>query len=39
MQRLGMVFEGRREFHGLDTVFYRLSSEDYAEHLRYDAGS
>ena len=33
MQRLGMVFEARREFHGLDTVFYTLSPEDYADHL------
>ena len=37
MQRLGMVFDGRREFHGLDTVFYTLTPEDYAEHLRYEA--
>jgi ribosomal-protein-alanine N-acetyltransferase len=33
MQRLGMVFEARREFHGLDTVFYALSPQDYADHL------
>ena len=33
MQRLGMVFDVRREFHGLDTVFYTLSPEDYADHL------
>jgi ribosomal-protein-alanine N-acetyltransferase len=30
MQRLGMVFEERREFHGLDTVFYALTSSDFA---------
>ena len=30
MQRLGMVFEERREFHGLDTVFYTLHKHDYA---------
>lgn len=28
MQRLGMCFEERREYHGLDTVFYALSKED-----------
>ncbi len=33
MKRLGMVFERRGEFHGLDTVFYSLTPEDYAEHL------
>lgn len=33
MQRLGMVFEDRREFHGLDTVFYSLTPQDYADHL------
>lgn len=30
MQRLGMVFEERREHHGLDTVFYKLRKEDFA---------
>jgi ribosomal-protein-alanine N-acetyltransferase len=30
MQRLGMVFEERREFHGLDTVFYTLQKNDFA---------
>jgi [ribosomal protein S5]-alanine N-acetyltransferase len=29
LQRLGMTFECRREFKGLDTVFYSLSREDY----------
>jgi len=33
MQRIGMVFEDRREYHGLDTVFYALSPEDYSDHL------
>lgn len=33
MQRIGMVFEARREYHGLDTVIYALSPEDYADHL------
>ena len=37
MQRLGMVFEARREHHGLDTVFYALSPEDYADHLALSA--
>ena len=32
MQRLGMVFERRRLFHGLDTVFYELTPEGYAEY-------
>ena len=30
MQRLGMFFEDRREYHGLDTVFYALSKEEYS---------
>ena len=30
MQRLGMVFEERREHHGLDTVFYTLHKNDFA---------
>ena len=30
MQRLGMVFDERREFHGLDTVFYKLHKHDFA---------
>lgn len=30
LQRLGMVFEERREFHGLDTVFYSLNHSDFA---------
>jgi len=29
MQRLGMCFEERREYHGLDTVFYALAQEDF----------
>jgi ribosomal-protein-alanine N-acetyltransferase len=31
MQRLGMCFEERREYHGLDTVFYALSKEDFLQ--------
>lgn len=30
MQRLGMVFECRREWHGLDTVFYAMAKTDFA---------
>jgi ribosomal-protein-alanine N-acetyltransferase len=30
LQRLGMVFEERREFHGLDTVFYAISHNEFA---------
>lgn len=37
MQRLGMVFLRRGEFHGLDTVFYELTPEDYAAHLALSA--
>jgi ribosomal-protein-alanine N-acetyltransferase len=29
LQKLGMVFEERREFHGLDTVFYSMSRSDF----------
>jgi len=29
MQRLGMSFDDRREFHGLDTVFYSLQREAF----------
>lgn len=29
LQKLGMVFEARREFHGLDTVFYVMSRSDF----------
>lgn len=31
LQRLGMFFTERREYHGLDTVFYGLAREEYAE--------
>ena len=31
MQRLGMFFRERREYHGLDTVFYGLSREEFAD--------
>jgi RimJ/RimL family protein N-acetyltransferase len=31
MQRLGMVFEGRREYKGLDTVFYTISPKELAD--------
>ncbi len=37
MQRLGMVFLRRGEFHGLDTVFFELTPEDYAAHLALSA--
>ena len=30
MQRLGMVFDGRREWHGLDTVFYSIDRADFS---------
>ncbi|HSG91639.1 MAG TPA: GNAT family N-acetyltransferase [Pseudomonadales bacterium] len=33
MQRLGMIFESRRQFHGLDTVFYSISPADHADFL------
>jgi len=29
LQRLGMVFEERREFHGLDTVFYSINKQEF----------
>lgn len=29
MQRLGMIFDKRCQFHGLDTVFYTLSKADF----------
>ncbi|HEX7037103.1 MAG TPA: GNAT family N-acetyltransferase [Pseudomonadales bacterium] len=31
MQRLGMVFDGRREYKGLDTVFYSISPNEFAD--------
>lgn len=37
MQRLGMVYLRRGEFHGLDTVFYELTPEDYAAQLALSA--
>jgi ribosomal-protein-alanine N-acetyltransferase len=30
LQRLGMVFQERREFHGLDTVFYSLTRNEFS---------
>lgn len=30
LQRLGMTFDCRREFHGLDTVFYSMTREEFA---------
>ena len=30
LQRLGMSFRERREWHGLDTVFYELSADEFA---------
>ena len=29
LQKLGMVFECRRQFHGLDTVFYSMDRKDF----------
>lgn len=29
LQRLGMTFDCRREFHGLDTVFYSMSRDEF----------
>jgi RimJ/RimL family protein N-acetyltransferase len=29
LQRLGMFFRERREYHGLDTVFYGLGREEF----------
>ncbi len=31
LQKLGMTFECRREFHGLDTVFYSMSRSEFLE--------
>jgi RimJ/RimL family protein N-acetyltransferase len=31
LQRLGMSFVERREWHGLDTVFYELTADDFNE--------
>ncbi len=31
LQRLGMSFRERREWHGLDTVFYDMSAEEFAD--------
>ena len=31
MQRLGMVFQDRRQYRGLDTVFYSISPEELAD--------
>lgn len=31
MQRLGMVFENRRQHKGLDTVFYSISPKEFAD--------
>ncbi len=33
LQRLGMVFERRREYRGLDTVFYSITPQDLAARL------
>jgi len=33
LKRLGMVFECRREWHGLDCVFFALTPEDYEAFL------
>ena len=29
LMRLGMLFQERREWHGLDTVFYQLTAEEF----------
>lgn len=34
LQRLGMSFEERREFHGLDTVFYSMTAEEFEEQVQ-----
>jgi ribosomal-protein-alanine N-acetyltransferase len=31
LQRLGMTFDCRREFHGLDTVFYSMARDEFEE--------
>jgi ribosomal-protein-alanine N-acetyltransferase len=31
LQKLGMTFDGRREFHGLDTVFYSMTRSEFFE--------
>ena len=31
LMRLGMSFEARREWHGLDTVFYALTAKEFGE--------
>ena len=31
LQKLGMTFECRREFHGLDTVFYSMTRSEFLE--------
>ena len=31
LQRLGMSFRERREWHGLDTVFYDMSATEFAD--------
>jgi len=31
MQRLGMAFEERREWHGLDSVFYAMTAAEFAD--------
>ena len=31
LQKLGMTFEGRREFRGLDTVFYSLTRSEFLD--------
>ncbi len=32
LQKLGMTFECRREFHGLDTVFYSMTRSEFLEY-------
>jgi len=31
LQKLGMTFDGRREFHGLDTVFFSMTRSEFLE--------
>jgi [ribosomal protein S5]-alanine N-acetyltransferase len=33
LQKLGMTFECRREFHGLDTVFYSMTRSDFLDSM------
>ena len=39
MQRLGMSFQARREWHGLDTVFYTLTAAEFQGAREAQAGA